>query len=242
MRAFGMSPAERVAGRRRDHDVVVALEDQASAARCEVEPLRRGRPSGAVPTPATARYCASLASSVTPGVAPLLAPEDPAEGRLAGALAGRRGGVEDIEQRPRRRAGHCSTRRSATSCAQATHAGGALGTGPGEDQPAHHVGSAEGDRLRDEPAERETEQVDLIQPHRVDECDGVLGHLLHGARRGAGGCPDADIVEQDHVAFGRDRIDQCRIPVVDVTTEVLQEDQRARPRPNAAEAAIGVPS
>jgi hypothetical protein len=48
----------------------------------------------------------------------------------------------------------------------------------------------------------------------------------------------AGVVEGDHVALGREAVDQSRVPVVDVAAEVLQQDERdavRRRSPDATE-------
>ena len=46
------------------------------------------------------------------------------------------------------------------------------------------------------------------------------------ARRPAGRGADADVVERDHASIGGERVDERRVPVVEVAAEVLQQDQR----------------
>jgi hypothetical protein len=77
----------------------------------------------------------------------------------------------------------------------------------------------ERDHLGDEAAEGEAEQTDLLQTERVEERDSVIGHLLGGVRSRARGAADAGVVESDHVALGREAVDQGRVPVVDVPSE-----------------------
>jgi hypothetical protein len=49
------------------------------------------------------------------------------------------------------------------------------GLGAGENEPAHQVVVAEREGLRDVAADRETEDVDVRQAQRVDECGRVIG-------------------------------------------------------------------
>ena len=110
----------------------------------------------------------------------------------------------------------------------AVHARCALRCRGRQYKPADERGPSERDLLGDEAAERKAEDVDVVQVHRGDERDRVLCHLGHGARCGSGGTTDAGVVE-GHDRPGRgQRVDQRRIPVVQVAAEVLQEDQRDR--------------
>ena len=106
------------------------------------------------------------------------------------------------------------------------HAGGALRRGGRQDQPAHGGRPGQRDLLGDEAADGEPEQVNLAEIHGLDEGDGVVCHLLHGARGGTGGAPDSGIVEGDDAAAGGQRVDQGRIPVVEIPAEVHEQDQR----------------
>jgi hypothetical protein len=82
------------------------------------------------------------------------------------------------------------------------------------------------DHLRDEAAQREAEEIDLIEPQRADEGDGVARH--GGNRRGRPPLrsTDAAVVEGDHPMMRGDAIDDTRIPVVQNRPEVVQEDHR----------------
>jgi hypothetical protein len=73
----------------------------------------------------------------------------------------------------------------------------------------------------------------------LDELDGVVRHVRDRGWRRAGGCPDAHVVEKDHLAVGGDRVDESRVPIVDVAAEVLQKDDRCSGG-SVAEAAVGV--
>ena len=83
-------------------------------------------------------------------------------------------------------------------------------------------------RLGNHPAEREREDVDRVVTERRDECVRIVGHRLdragHSASRGA----DPAVVERDHVVALGDRIDDPRIPVVQVRGQVDEEDDRDR--------------
>jgi len=51
-------------------------------------------------------------------------------------------------------------------------------------------------------------------------------HRLDRARRPTGRGADADVVERDHAPIRSERVDERRVPVVEVTAEVLQQDER----------------
>jgi hypothetical protein len=93
--------------------------------------------------------------------------------------------------------------------------------------------------LRDEAADGEAEQVGLADPHGGEERDGVAGHLPDGLRGGAGGAADPGVVERHDPPGRRQRLDQRRVPVVQVPAEVLEQDQRHRALA-AAGVAVGV--
>ena len=88
------------------------------------------------------------------------------------------------------------------------------------------VGTDERDLLRDEAAEREAEQIDPLKVHCLEEGDGAVGHGFDRVRRPTGRGADADVVERDHASIRGERFDESRVPVVEVATEVLQQDQR----------------
>jgi hypothetical protein len=79
--------------------------------------------------------------------------------------------------------------------------------------------------LGDEAAEGEAEQVRPRQADRIGEgadLPCVLGDRVRGQ---AGGRTDADVVDEDDLALGRQGIDERRVPVVEVAAEVLQHQQ-----------------
>ncbi len=76
-----------------------------------------------------------------------------------------------------------------------------------------------------------TEQVDSLQAHRLDEGDRLLGHLFDGVRSRAGRRADTVVVEGNHPSIRSERVDEGRIPVVEVPSEVLQQDERTSPSP-----------
>jgi hypothetical protein len=100
------------------------------------------------------------------------------------------------------------------------HPGGALRRGGCEHDPPQQIGADERDLLSDEAADGETEQIDSLEFHRLEEGNGVVGHRLDGARRPAGGGADAGVVEGDHAAIRGERIDQRGVPVVEIAAEV----------------------
>jgi hypothetical protein len=79
--------------------------------------------------------------------------------------------------------------------------------------------------LRDEAADRESEQIDSLKIHRLEKGDGAVGHRFDRVRRGAGGRADADVVERDHTSVRSERVDESGVPVVEVAAEVLQQDE-----------------
>src|SRR3979411_1852008 len=69
-----------------------------------------------------------------------------------------------------------------------------------DDHPANEIGRLQSDFLPAQAADRETKYVDLLQAQRLDEGDGVGGHLFECGRDLAGAAGDARVVEQDHLA------------------------------------------
>jgi hypothetical protein len=67
--------------------------------------------------------------------------------------------------------------------------------GSGEDHPPHQLRLLLRDHLGDHAAQREPEEVDLIEAEGTDEGHGVPRHLLDGRRRGPTGGTDTAIVE-----------------------------------------------
>ena len=100
----------------------------------------------------------------------------------------------------------------------------ALGAGAGEDELADELGVLDHEGLGDHAAEGEGEDVDLVEPERLDEGVGVVGHRLDAVGHLAGGGADAAVVEGDDVAVLRDRVDDARVPVVQGRGEVDEED------------------
>jgi hypothetical protein len=117
-------------------------------------------------------------------------------------------------------------------------AGRALRPGAGQYQPADQRGPGEGHVLGHEATEGEAEQVRPRQADRIGEGDDLLCGLGDSVRGQAGGRADAGVVDEDDLALGRQGIDKCRVPVVDVAAEVLQHQQRHVAGP--AESPVGV--
>src|SRR4029077_3309516 len=114
----------------------------------------------------------------------------------------------------------------------------ALWAGPGEDEPADRPRAQERELLCDEAAEREAEQVDLPEAQGVEEGQHRLSRLGDRVLRRAGRGADAGGVDEDDLALVRERVGECRVPVVEVAAEVLQEHEWHRAR--AAEPAVRV--
>src|SRR5258706_7746126 len=106
-----------------------------------------------------------------------------------------------------------------------------------DDHPANEIGPLQSDFLHDQAADRETKYVDLLQVHRLDEGDGVGGHLFECGRDFAGAAGDARVVEQDHLAAASQAIGHRRVPVIHGAEVVLIENERHAA--SLAEPAIG---
>jgi hypothetical protein len=94
-----------------------------------------------------------------------------------------------------------------------------------------------GDLLSDAATKRKAQQVDLCEAKRVDELDRVSCHRRDVVGRLTARAADPGVVEGDHGAISGQSVDDGGIPSIDVTREVLQENQRRSDR--GAEAAIG---
>src|SRR5262245_26975111 len=124
-----------------------------------------------------------------------------------------------------------------TSGAQPCMSAAPLRSGGGEHNTSEPLRPDQRYLLGDHAPDREAEQVDLLEAHRVREGDRAVGHLFDSARRTAAGAPDADVVEGDDAALRRKCVDQCGVPVVEVAAEVLQQHDRDVA---STEVAIGV--
>ena len=87
----------------------------------------------------------------------------------------------------------------------------------------------QGDLLGDEAADGESEQIDLAELLGLEEGDGVACHLLDGARRGSAATAHSGVVERDDTARRGERVDQCGIPVVEVSPEMLEQNEWQHP-------------
>jgi hypothetical protein len=86
------------------------------------------------------------------------------------------------------------------------------------------IGANECDLLRDEAADREAEEIYPPEAHRVDKGDRTTGHRLNGVRSRFAGGTEADVVKQHDTLIRGQRVDERGIPVIEVPTEVLQQD------------------
>src|SRR5271168_2036382 len=106
-----------------------------------------------------------------------------------------------------------------------------------DDQPANEIGRLQSDFLRDHAADREAKYVNLLQAQRLDEGDGIGGHLLERRRDLAGAAGYAGVVEQDHLTVASEAIRHRRVPIIHGADVVLAKDERHSS--GLAEAAIG---
>ena len=117
------------------------------------------------------------------------------------------------------------------------HPGRALRRRGREHDAPQEIGADERDLLRDEAADRETEQIHPLELECLEEGDGIVAHRLDRVGRPAGGRADAGVVEGDHTAISRERIDERGVPIVEIAAEVLQENKRCLAR---SQIAVGV--
>jgi hypothetical protein len=117
------------------------------------------------------------------------------------------------------------------------HAGRALRSGGGQYQPADDGRADQRGLLRDKTADGKAQEIHLAVAHGGDECDGVASHRLDGVRGGTGGAAHPGVVERHDPPARRQRVDQRRVPIVQVPAEVLKQDQR---HPTLARACITV--
>jgi hypothetical protein len=115
-----------------------------------------------------------------------------------------------------------------------------FGGGAGQHETAHEGRFVQGQDLGDEPTERVAEQVDLRQPERADEVDDVRRGLGDVVAWRAGRTAHPGVVDGDDFAAFGERVEQRRIPVVEVAPETLQQKQRCCVGVRVAEAAVGV--
>ena len=101
-----------------------------------------------------------------------------------------------------------------------------LGIGAGEDETAHPVGVLQGQLLRDHPAHRHADDVRAGDPERVEQADGVVGHLVDGVRAGRLGAPaDAAVVEDDRAVVPRE-VGHLEHPRRGIRGEAHDEEER----------------
>jgi len=97
--------------------------------------------------------------------------------------------------------------------------------GPDQDELANQVRTVERDLLRDHSADRETQKIDLPQSDTIDERFRVLRHACKGRRHFAGRTRDTRIIEDDDLTLLGKPVQNRRIPVVEVSGEVLVKDK-----------------
>ena len=84
-----------------------------------------------------------------------------------------------------------------------------MGVRRGDDQFADPGGRAERDRVRDQAAQAEAEQIGLGDPQMVKQRDDVIGQCLDRHRAaGVGGVPVALELDRDHLPARRERLEQ----------------------------------
>ena len=82
----------------------------------------------------------------------------------------------------------------------------ASGPGSGEDDLADKLGVFRCDDLGHESAHREPEQINLLEPERLNERDCVVGHLGDRTRGRSLRCADASVIEGNHSVLGGEAI------------------------------------
>src|SRR2546427_11531242 len=97
--------------------------------------------------------------------------------------------------------------------------------GSDQNELANELRTIERDLLRDHSADRETEKIDLRQSEAIDERFGVLRHACKGRRHFAGRTCDTRIIEDDDLTLLGKPVQNRRIPVVEVSGEVLVKDK-----------------
>src|SRR5580704_5233183 len=120
---------------------------------------------------------------------------------------------------------------------QRLHSLTAARTGADQDQLADEIGRLQRDFLRDHAADREAQNIRLVQTKCSAEGDCVSAHLLERRRDLAGAAGNACVVEQDHLTVASQAIRHRRVPVIHGARVVLVEDNRHAA--GLAESAIG---
>ena len=96
--------------------------------------------------------------------------------------------------------------------------------GSDQDEFANELWTVERDLLRDHSADRETEKIHLRQSETIDERFRILRHACKGRRDFAGRTRDTRIIEDDDLTLLGKPVQNCRIPVVEISGEVLVKD------------------
>ena len=112
----------------------------------------------------------------------------------------------------------------------------AVGVRRGDDQLADPGGRAERDRVRDETAEAEAEEIGLGDPQMVEQRDDVTGQRLDRHRAvGVGGVPVALELHRDHLPARRQGFEQR--PEIEVDGQQATVEQHEWP-PSAADLVV----
>jgi hypothetical protein len=80
--------------------------------------------------------------------------------------------------------------------------------------------------LSDYAAERESENITRLDLECFEEGEDMFSHSSHCCRYFAGGASHTRILEENDIVVRSQRIRHVRIPIVERTSEVLQEEQR----------------
>src|SRR5882757_1174106 len=97
--------------------------------------------------------------------------------------------------------------------------------GSDQDELANQVRTVERDLLRNHSADREAKKIDLRQSETIDERFRVLRHACKGRRHFAGRTRDTRVVEDDDLTLFGKPVQNRRIPVVEISGEVLVKDK-----------------
>jgi hypothetical protein len=194
---IGDEAGQQVAELGRDHQVAVTLDDQRRA----LDPSQPLQPGVVRDTPLDDRVVLRVARGVARrGVASLLALDEAPEELHSLGLAGlgvREHYVEEVLWLALAAGG------GGDVVAPAVHARRALRASRRQHKPSDERRPHQCDLLRDEPADREPEQVDLGEAERVRERDHLAGTRRDRPTRLARGGPDAGVVDQDDLALRR---------------------------------------
>lgn len=108
-------------------------------------------------------------------------------------------------------------------------------------QTPHVVGADQRDALRDKTAHGVAEEVVPRHPQGVGEDDNIVCHLPDRGGHRSGRPGHASVVENDDLALLGERVEDNRIPGVQIAAVVLEQEQRQRRVVRIAVAAIRVP-